>query len=1096
MKLSVLFFVGSLGVSYASGTYAQTAMVSVESQNATVGEILQDIENQSEYDFFYNNKQIDLNRRVSVSSHNCDIFDVLSQMFKGTNVTFSVLDKNIILSAKDVNRQNTLISQKRFTVKGQVVDANGEPIIGATILEMGTTNGSVTDFDGNFTLNVSENAKLEVSYIGYRKQEVIAKTGALLKITLTEDTEVLEEVVVTALGIKRKSKALGYNLTEVKSDEITAVKDANFVKSLAGKVAGLQINSSAAGVGGSTKVVLRGAKSITKDNNVLYVIDGVPIFNSNSGSVQGMFDRPGGESISDFNPEDIESMSVLNGPSAAALYGSNAANGAILITTKKGAAGKAKITFTHATDFMKPFVTPKFQNTYGNLPGEYTSWGAKLEQPSDFDPLDFFRTGYNVSNSFSLSTGTEKNQTFLSLGTTNAEGIMPGNTYNRYNFTIRNTSKLFNDKVTLDLGASYVKQNDKNMGTQGQYFNPLIPLYLFPRGEDFDKIRTYERYDETRNIYTQYWPYGDGGTSMQNPYWIINRNLFLGDKDRYMFNAGVTWNVVDWFNISARARLDNDVKVSQKKYYAGTSGKFAQEKGYYHYGETTNMQAYADVMGNVNKSFGDFDLTAHVGASLSHLKHSEMAYYGHLKQIPNFFAVKNVDLNASASGVRHQRYTDVTQSIFASADLGYKSMAYLSVTARNDWASALANTEQLSFFYPSVGGSVILSEIFKMPKWITFLKLRGSYSDVGSAIPRFLSIPTYPYDNQGILGTITQYPVGKLYPEKTRSYELGVNFRTFENRLNLDVTYYKSNTYNQTFTAPISASTGYSSIIVQTGNVRNWGIEASLSYSDTFGKDFSWDSQLTFSMNRNKIVSLVDGFDDPITGLPLNMPEMEFSKTGTYLMKLVPGGSIGDIYATSRLRTDNQGDIWVNPANGTLGAPVDETFKVGNANPDYNLGFRNAFSWKGINLSFLLTARIGGEVVSATQAALDNYGVSEASAIARDNGGVQVNNGKLDAQYFYQFIGGGETGMISQYVYSATNVRLQELTLGYTLPRKWFNDKLGLTVSFIGRNLWMIYNKAPFDPELTSSTGTYYQGFDYFMQPSTRNLGFSVKFDY
>lgn len=547
--------------------------ISLKVNDVTVKEAMEQLKKTSGYSFVFSSNDVDTKQRISISADNATLDEVVKQILSGQQgVGYEIQGKKIIIKKiQSVQKQ----TGKRTKVTGKVVDAKGEPVIGATIREDGTSNGTITDFDGNFSLDVFSNSLLEVSYVGYKSQQLRADANGILNVTLKEDTEVLDEVVVTALGIKRKTKALGYNLTEVKSDEITAVKDANFVKSLAGKVAGLQINSSAAGVGGSTKVVLRGAKSITKDNNVLYVIDGVPLFNTNSGSVQGMFDRPGGESISDINPEDIESMSVLNGPSAAALYGSNAANGAILITTKKGAAGKAKITFTHATDFMKPFVTPKFQNTYGNQPGEYTSWGAKLDQPSDYDPLDFFRTGYNVSNSFTLSTGTEKNQTFLSLGTNNAEGIMPGNTYNRYNFTIRNTSKLFNDKITLDLGASYVKQNDKNMGTQGQYFNPLIPLYLFPRGEDFDKIRTYERYDETRNIYTQYWPYGDGGTSMQNPYWIINRNLFLGDKDRYMFNAGVTWNVVDWFNISARARLDNDVKVSQKKYYAGTSGKFS-----------------------------------------------------------------------------------------------------------------------------------------------------------------------------------------------------------------------------------------------------------------------------------------------------------------------------------------------------------------------------------------------------------------------------------------------------------------------------------------------------------------------------------------
>ncbi|MFV0378744.1 MAG: hypothetical protein ACK5JD_15735, partial [Mangrovibacterium sp.] len=624
---------------------------------------------------------------------------------------------------------------------------------------------------------------------------------------------------------------------------------------------------------------------------------------------------------------------------------------------------------------------------------------------------------------------------------------------------------------------------------------PLVPLYLFPRGEDFSKLRLYERFDESRNIPVQYWPYGDGGTSMQNPYWIVNRNMFINNKDRYMLNASLKWDIAEGLNVIGRTRLDNEYSIYEKKFYAGTSGKFADKYGYYANQKRQNKQIYADVIANLNKRVGLWDITANVGASISDLQYDASGFFGQLKQIPNFFSVNNVDLNASASGVDHERWREQTQSVFASAEVGYKSMIYLSATARNDWASPLANTAQSSFFYPSVGLSAIVTEMVNMPDFVSFMKLRGSYSQVGSSIQRNISVPTYPYDNNGVLQTITRYPVEKLYPEMTTSYEIGLNTRLFENHVDLDFTYYRSNTRDQTFNAPISSSTGYSTIIVQTGNVQNQGVEVSAGYKGEIFKDFHWNSRVTFSLNRNEIISLVDGFPDPITGEPIVMPELQFSKTGTYLMKLVKGGSIGDLYTTNRLYTDNQRDIYVDEA-GKLGVPVEETYKVGNANPDFITGFRNSFSYKNFELGFLINARVGGEVVSATEAALDNYGVSERSAMARDNGGVPVNNGMLDAQYFYQFIGGGETGMTSQYVYSATNVRLQEASIAYNLPKKWFNNKLGVKMSVIGRNLWMIYNKAPFDPEVASSTGTYYQGFDYFMLPSTRNIGFSIRVNY
>lgn len=1093
MKLTTLLLFLSV-MAMATGSYSQNVAFNLNLKDASILQVLEEIERQTDFGFVFKTDQLDLQERYSINVKNANIENVMKQLLIDERYSYRVMDKIIIISMKDDKIPYT-VAQLPTQVTGKVTDTKGQALPGVTVLIKGTAKGTITDLDGNYSLTVPENAVLLFSYIGYQNVEKQLKGETTFDLTLAENTEELEGVVVTALGIKRQSKVLGYNLQEVKSDEVTAVKNVNFMNSLAGKVAGLQVNSSSGGVGGATKVVMRGAKSITKDNNVLYVIDGVPLYNSNSGQVESMYNRPGTESIADINPEDIESMSILTGPSAAALYGSNAANGAILITTKKGQVGKAKISLAHNTDFSEPFVTPRFQNTYGNVPGEYMSWGNKLEKPSSFDPIDFFRTGVNTTTTLSLSVGSENNQTFVSAGATNATGIMPNNDYNRYNFSFRNTATFLNDKLTAEVGANYVKQDDQNPGSQGQYFNPLIPLYLFPRGEDFAKLRLYERYDESRNIPVQYWPYGDGGTSMQNPYWIVNRNMFINNKERYMMNTSLKWDITEGLNIIGRARLDNEYGIYEKKYYAGTSGKFAQEYGYYSNQKRQNKQVYADVIANLNKKIGSFDITTNVGASISDLQYDASAYYGHLKQIPNFFSENNIDLNATSSGVSQIRWREQTQSVFASGELGYKSMIYLSATARNDWASQLANTEQSSFFYPSVGLSAIMTEMFDMPEFFSFLKLRGSYSQVGSPIERNISIPTYPYDNSGVLQTITRYPVDKLYPEMTTSYEAGLNMRLLQNHFDLDFTVYKSNTRDQTFNAPISSSTGYSTIIVQTGNVRNLGFEAAAGYNGTLFNAVKWNSRVTFSLNRNKIISLVDGFPDPITGEPIVMPELQFSKTGTYLMKLVKGGSIGDIYTTNRLYTDNQGDVYVDDA-GKLGTPVLDTYKVGNATPDFNTGFMNSFSYKGVELSFLVTARVGGEVVSATEAALDNYGVSERSAIARDNGGVPVNNGMLAAQYFYQYIGGGETGMISQYVYSATNVRLQELTLGYNLPKKWFNNRLNVKTSLVGRNLWMIYNKAPFDPEVASSTSTYYQGFDYFMLPSTRNIGFSLRIEY
>lgn len=1074
--------------------WAQDAhKISIKKEKLTLKEALKEVEKQSKTSIAYNESQLGANKVISLNLSDVTLNDALNQILKGTGFSYRLEGNYVILQPAE-KQQKGKIKQ----VSGQIVDESQMPMIGVNVMIKGKPGvGTITDFDGNFSLEVAEGDVLEVSYVGYAALNVKVQASNVYNLTMKADTEVLEEVVVTALGIKRKSKALGYNLTELKSDEVTAVKDANFVNSLTGKVAGLQINSSA-GIGGSTKVVMRGTKSISKSNNVLYVIDGVPLNNTNGGevnSIQGFYTTaPSGEGIADFNPEDIESMSVLTGPSAAALYGSNAANGAILITTKKGAAGKPKITLAHNTDFSKPFVLPRFQNTYGNKPGEFSSWGDKLDTPSDYSPADFFRTGYNTTTSLSISLGTEKNQTFASVSTTASEGIIPNNKYQRHNFTMRNSTNFFDDRMTMDLGFSYVLQKDQNMLSQGQYYNPLVPVYLFPRGEDFTPYRMFERYDEGRQLMTQYWPYGEMGMTMQNPYWITERNMFNNNRDRYMANAGLKYKVFDWLDISGRVRIDNAITRHTKKLYAGTDAKLSQDKGYY--GDYTDIdrQTYADVLMNINKRFNEFDLTANIGASIQDIRFERNGAEGQLSMIPNFFTLHNVDLDANNSRIKQDGWKEQTQSVFASAELGWKSMVYLSATARNDWASALQNTPNTSFFYPSVGLSGVITEMVKLPEWLTFWKVRGSYSSVGNAPSRYLTIPTYGYNSNGEFQTNTHMPIPELEAERTKSFEIGTNMKFFNGKLGFDFTYYKSNTYNQTFEAKASPSSGYSTFFIQAGDIENWGIESMLSYEDNFG-GVNWSSQLTFSMNRNRINELVRNYPDPTTGELISIPSLEVAKFGTYRMILEEGGSMGDLYVTSRLREDSNGFIYVDPDSNQL-QTVEELQKVGNANPDFNLGFRNSFSWKGVSLGFLISARIGGEVMSATQAILDRYGVSEASAIARDNGGVPVNFGKMDAQYFYEYIGNGDTGMLSNYVYSATNVRLQELTVGYNLPKKWFNEKVDMTVSFVGRNLWMIYNKAPFDPEAIAFTGTYYQGLDYFMQPSMRNVGFSVRMNF
>lgn len=982
-------------------------------------------------------------------------------------------------------------------VTGRVVDSAGEPLIGATIMVEGTKEGAVTDIDGNFTINTTSKAKLVISYVGYTTRTILVGEKTTIDVTLKEVANTMNEVVVTALGIKRAEKALSYNVQSVGSNELTRNKDANFVNSLNGKVAGVSISKSASGVGGATRVIMRGAKSIEGDNNVLYVIDGIPIFNFSGGRDSGIMGegRVSSEGIADLNPEDIESISVLAGPSAAALYGSNAANGAILITTRKGKEGRVDISFSSSADFSSPLLMPKFQNTYGNKLGSYESWGEKLATPSSYDPKkDFFRTGTNFINALTLNMGNEFNQTFASVATTNSRGIVPNNTYDRYNFTIRNTTRMLKNKVQLDLGASYIKQKDNNMVSQGEYWNPIVAAYLFPRGESFEGIKTFERYDNVRNFPTQYWPISDSRFANQNPYWTAYRNLAPNDKDRFMFNAGLTYNIFDWLSVAGRIRLDKTFITSERKIYASSFNYFAKEKGAYEYYDYKDHQTYIDVITNINKTFSKFSLAANVGYSYSDYASLTRGYGGNLVLVPNKFSLNNI--NPSDSKIREAGGDSKVRNVaaFASAELGWRSMVYLTLTGRNDWNSRLVNSSEESFFYPSVGLSAIVSEMTKLPSFISYLKVRSSYTEVGSPVSRSGMTPgtiTTPLVG-GSLKSTDIYPFTDYKAERTKSFEFGLTAR-FWKKLSFDFTWYKSNTYNQTFVGDLPESSGYKKVYLQAGNVENRGVEMSLGYSDNFG-GLQWNSSLVYSKNVNEIKEMVKDYYHPLSPKPLNIPEVS-KDNGRVLLKV--GGSINDIYARKVLAKDNQGFVNVSPSGGMNLETVDPIY-LGKTTPDFTMGWNNNFTYKNFGLSFLVNARFGGIVTSSTQALLDRFGVSKASADARDADGVMIpNQGLYDAKKYYTLVATGENDLAGYYTYSATNVRLQELTLSYKFNSKLFNNVIkDLTLSFVATNPWMIYCKAPFDPELTASTGTYGQGNDYFMQPSLKSYGFSVKFKF
>lgn len=863
------------------------------------------------------------------------------------------------------------------------------------------------------------------------------------------------------------------------------------MNSLAGKVAGVNISASSAGVGGATRVVMRGPKSINSSNQALYVIDGVPMFNVNNGATEGKFSvQPSGEGISDINPDDIESMTVLSGPAAAALYGSAAAQGVIMITTKSGKEGKLSVTISNSSQAIRPFVLPRFQSDYINRKGETASWGDKIASPyGAYDPTQFFRTGMNIQNTVAINIGNEKSRTYLSLGTTNARGILPNSGYDRYNVTVRNSTNFLQDRFTLDVSLNYVNAQDKNLMAQGEYYNPLPMVYLYPRGENFESVRLFETYNPLRKIYEQNWGYGSL-LSSQNPYWMLYRMVRTNARERYMAAGSLKAKVTDWLDITGRVRYDNAQVKAEDKRHASTANIFAHSPyGYYSFSNGFERAVYGDVIATVNYNFGeDFSLSGNVGGSSNYTSNRVEGFKGGLRAPSNIFNPQAIDYAAgtkenspSFKGEKH-----LINSLFGSAELGYKSTYYLSVTGRNDWDSALAGTAHESFFYPSVGLSAVLSEYIpaNYRKYVSYLKLRGSWASVGSAITPTLS-SDYRYrfsaETGGYETTTYKFPE-TFYPERTNSWEIGLTGKFFR-VWDVDLTLYRSNTTNQTFLRPIAAAEGFNNEYIQAGNIQNQGIELSTGLSLQWG-NFHWNPRYTFSANRNKVVSLLPDETEVIKKGGLD-------GIGVILKK---GGTMGDVYDYTSIKRDQEGYPLVE--NNTI---VREELKNpvyrGTTLPLANMGLVNDFEWKGLSLGFMISARIGGIVMSQTQAYLDQYGVSAASAQLREAGGVPINLSRLSAEEYYLRTAGPKP-LWTNYIYSATNVRLQQAYIGYTLPASWLANKATLSLGLNANNLLMIYNKAPFDPELSASTGTYYQGFDFFMQPAMRSVGFNAKLQF
>lgn len=991
---------------------------------------------------------------------------------------------------------------QNISLKGTVKDAvTKAPIIGASISTPDKSKSTASNEQGEFTLSIDSNVKtIEVSYIGYATKPVpVSRTGNF-EIFLSANDNELDAVVVTALGISREQKSLTYSTQQLKGDELTRSKGTNLINNINGKVAGVSITSSSSGIGGSAKVVLRGNKSASGSNQVLYVVDGVPLNNNSIGSQPGNVfggERDSGDPIALINPDDIESMSVLKGASAAALYGSQAANGVILITTKSGKNGRTTIDFSSSAQIETPATLPKFQNNYGqgmdgseNL-NSVNSWGETMAETSEDQTPTFFNTGTNFTNSLSLSKGNEQMQTYLSYANTTAKGLLPENKLNRHNINIKQTANFFDDRLKLQGGANYIQQKLENAPLTGFYFNPIVGLYLMPRSLDLSSYKEFETFDLATNKYAQNWhSLGDSETTQQNPWWIQNRNQTISNKNRLILNGSAQFKVNDWLSLQARGSMDQTHELYDRKVYAGTQSIISQKNGTYNNSNIKITQKYADFIANFNSQITDkIKFTGLVGTSVTDWNTEGNSFNTGSEglKIANVFVNQNTTTPLTTTESNNRRQL---QSVFGSANFDYDGWLYLDLSARNDWSSSLAFTDSPSFFYPSVGLSANIHEKLHLPDFINFMKIRGSYAEVGNDLPAYKSYLLNSFGNYGNVNMNTLTSLAALKPEITRSIEAGTEIKMFNNKVGVDFTYYKTNTRNQYFEIAASEASLFGTYAINAGNIQNQGIELLVNYDAIQNEDFSWNTALNYSKNKNTIISL----DDRIN---------EFSLTGegrnNYASKFKVGGSFGDIYGIDFQR-DDQGRILLSDENVPLKGS--EYVKLGNANPQWQMGWSNTLNYKNIGLYFLIDGKFDYDVLSVTEAVMDGYGVSARTGQARDAGKVAIDGvnaagesvSAVDPQTWYTTVG-GIGPVTSNYMYSGNAVRLREVALSYNFK---INSKFvkGVKVAATGRNLFFIYKDAPFDPETSMSTANGLSGIDIFMMPSSRSYGLSLNVNF
>ncbi len=985
-------------------------------------------------------------------------------------------------------------------ITGKVLSSrDGQPVSGASIQIKGDKpTGTATGPDGSFSINAPAGRfTLVVSSVGFAATEQIVQPGTnYVNLELRGSQNELEGVVVTALGITKSKKNLNYSTQTVETKDLTKARETNVANSLAGKVAGLDIVRSSQGVGSNVRVVLRGDRSFAGSSEAYIIIDGIP------------------GDLGSLNPDDIATMNVLKGSSASALYGSDAQNGAIIITTKKGVAGKAlAVSINSSVQLDKPVNLRDFQNEYAQgSAGNYlrdaeNTWGPKMTgqvvkswsiDPADSNSTyalvphpdnyqDFFSTGKTFTNGVSVSGGGEKIQSYFSYTNVTGTGIVDNNTFNRHNFNFRVNGNL-TDKLSFDTKITYfIQKADNYVRSDEDFTNVNRQITRIPSNIPLEYAESHYQFTNADGELKQnYWhPHSNGG---ENPFWVKYNCTNFADANSIKGLASLSYKLLPSLNLMVRTGLSRYANNSEERRFFDTY--VMADNGYFNVGYNNFTETNSDVLLSYNKQFNDFSLLANAGANLKHSESRGLGSTAYPLVNENVFTLNNAAQGGLSSSENFSEQEK--QSIYGSADLTFRKYLTLSATGRNDWSSTLPKSYQ-SYFFGSLGLTAVISDMVTMPDFVSFFKLRGSVAQTGSDPGPYQTKEYFSISPGGSIAKSSTNPVDTLKPEITTSQEYGFDINLLNNRIGFEFTYYKTNSKNQLVGVKTPPASGYDSKFINAGNVQNTGTEIVMNITPIRTPDFSWVMGINYAKNNNKVISIAP-----------NSPEFVLRGDFINLTKIVEGRPYGEMYSRGLLR-DASGTPIVQD-DGRPAVTAAQNVYLGNSRPKWNGGLNNRFTYKDLSLSFLISARMGGRITSFTDANLEGDGLSARTLAGRDGfvvDGVKADGTKnttsVTAEQYWSLVGGRNTPAGELFTYSSSNIRLRELVLTYNIPQNKLDRTpiKGASISLTGRNLLFFRNDAKgFDPELVVSTARGSIGTESFCLPFSRSFGLNLNLNF